>query len=41
MAFFHYDNIRIAGVASAVPTQRVSVESFAARFGRETVDKFS
>ena len=41
MAFFHYSNIHIAGVASAVPTQRVTVESFADRFGKETVDKFS
>ena len=41
MAFFHYDNIHIAGIASAVPTQRVTVESFADIFGKETVDKFS
>ena len=41
MAFFHYDNIKIAGIASAVPVQRVSVESFADSFGKETVDKFS
>ena len=41
MAFFHYDNIHIAGVASAVPTQRISVESFADDFGKETVEKFS
>ncbi len=41
MAFFHYNNIHISGVASAVPTQRVAVESFADAFGRETVEKFS
>ena len=41
MAFFHFDNIRIAGVASAVPTRRVTVESFADCFGNETVEKFS
>lgn len=41
MAFFHYNNIHIAGVASAVPTQKVTVESFADRFGKETVEKFT
>ena len=41
MAFFHYNNIHIAGVASAVPTQRVIVDSFADSFGKETVEKFS
>ena len=41
MAFFHYTNIHIAGVASAVPTQRVIVDSFADSFGKETVEKFS
>lgn len=41
MAFFHYNNIHIAGVASAVPTQIVKVECFAERFGKETVERFS
>ena len=41
MPFFHYDNIKIAGVASAVPTQRVSLEEFADDFGTETVEKFT
>ena len=41
MAFFHYDNIHISGVASAVPTQRVIVDSFADIFGEETVERFS
>lgn len=41
MPFFHYENIRITGVASAVPVQRVSVEEFVDDFGRETVDKFT
>lgn len=41
MAFFHYNSIRIAGVASAVPKQKVTVESFADSFGKETVEKFS
>lgn len=41
MPFFHYDNIRIAGVSSAVPTQRVSLEEFVDDFGRDTVDKFT
>lgn len=41
MAFFHYDNIKIAGIASAVPTQKITIESFADSFGKETVEKFS
>lgn len=41
MAFFHYNNIHIAGIASAVPSQRVSVDSFSESFGREMVNKFS
>ncbi|MCB6994515.1 ketoacyl-ACP synthase III [bacterium 210820-DFI.6.37] len=41
MPFFHYDNIKITGVSSAVPRQKVSLESFVEDFGRETVDKFS
>lgn len=41
MAFFHYNNTHIAGVASAVPVQRIAVETFAERFGEETVEKFS
>ncbi len=41
MAFFHFNDIHIAGIASAVPTQRVTVESFAERFGQETVEKFT
>ena len=41
MAFFHFNNIQITGVASAVPTQKVSVDSFAESFGKETVEKFS
>lgn len=41
MAFFQYDNIGIAGVASAVPTQRVEIDSFIERFGQDAVEKFS
>ena len=41
MAFFHFDSVRIAGVASAVPTKRVKVESFTERFGQDTVERFS
>lgn len=41
MAFFHFKNIHIAGIASAVPTQRVTVDSFTDSFGEETVEKFS
>lgn len=41
MPFFHYENIRVAGVASAVPVNKVSFEEFVGQFGRETVEKFS
>ena len=41
MAYFHFDQIHIAGIASAVPTLRVPVESFVERFGKETIDKFT
>lgn len=41
MAFFHYNNIHIAGIASAVPYQRILVDSFSESFGKEIVSKFS
>ena len=40
MPYFCFNNIKIAGVASAVPTTVVKVDSFADQYGRETVDKF-
>lgn len=40
MAYFSFDNIRIAGIASAVPVREVKAEEYYERFGRENVDKF-
>ncbi len=40
MAFFEFRNIKISGVAAAVPTKVVEVDSFADRFGKDYVDKF-
>lgn len=41
MAFFKFNNIKISGVAAAIPTERVEVKSFADCFGDEYVAKFS
>lgn len=41
MPFFHTKGIRIAGMACAVPDNRVTVESFASVFGEEIPAKFS
>lgn len=40
MAFFEYKNIRVAGVACAVPSNEVKTESYKPIFGDEEVDKF-
>lgn len=40
MAFFNFNNIRIAGIACAVPINEVKTESYKALFGEEEVDKF-
>lgn len=40
MAFLTFDKIRVSGVAAAVPTKVVQVESFADRFGKDYVEKF-
>ena len=40
MAFFKFNNIRIAGIACAVPTNVVQTESYKSVFGNEEVDKF-
>ena len=37
MPYFKFNDIKIAGIASAVPTQVVKVESFIPTFGEETV----
>jgi hypothetical protein len=41
MPFFRYSNISISGIAAAVPTERVSVDSFRVQYGDEAVDKFT
>ena len=40
MAFFNFNNIRVAGVACAVPSNEVKTESWKPRFGDEEVEKF-
>lgn len=40
MAFFSFKNIRVAGVACAVPSNEVKTESWKLRFGDEEVEKF-
>ncbi len=40
MPLFNYNNIRIAGMAAAVPKNIIATESFKERFGKEEVDKF-
>ena len=41
MPYFHYNNIKLAGIASAVPTQKVSINQFVEEFGQDIVDRFS
>ena len=41
MPFFHFNNIKISGIASAVPSQIVDINTFVENFGDETVKKFS
>lgn len=40
MAFFNFKNIRVAGVACAVPSNEVKTETFKSVFGDEEVEKF-
>lgn len=40
MAFFNFKNIRVAGVACAVPSNEVKTDSWKPRFGDEEVEKF-
>lgn len=40
MPYFSFNNIKIAGVASAVPTTVINVDSFADQYGQEAIDKF-
>ena len=40
MAFFNFKNIKVAGVACAVPANEVKTESYKPLFGNEEVEKF-
>lgn len=40
MPYFKFNDIKISGIASAVPTKIVEVDSFIPKFGEETVNKF-
>lgn len=40
MAYFSFNNIRVAGIASCVPTNCVKTESYKPTFGDEEVEKF-
>ncbi len=40
MAFFKFKNIRVAGIACAVPSNEVKTESYKPLFGDEEVEKF-
>lgn len=40
MAFFKFKNIKVSGIAAAVPENILKTESFKAIFGEEDVDKF-
>ena len=40
MAFFKFNNIRVAGVACAVPKNEVKTETYKSLFGEEEVEKF-
>lgn len=40
MSFFEYENIEIAGMSAAVPSQIVSVDKYAPIFGEKSVERF-
>ncbi len=40
MAFFNFDNISVAGIACAVPSNEVTSDSYKSQFGDEEVEKF-
>jgi len=40
MPIFNFNNIKISGIAAAVPKQIVKTESYKSRFGNDEVDKF-
>lgn len=41
MPYFQFNNIKVCGVASAVPTEIVKVSDFAVKYGEDYVSKFS
>ncbi len=41
MAFFNFRNITISAIASAVPSNKLTIESFAERFGEDYIQRFS
>ena len=41
MPLFHFDNIKISAIATAVPTRVRKIEEFADRFGKEYVQNFA
>lgn len=41
MPYFQFNNIKVSGVASAVPTEIVKVSDFASQYGEDYVTKFS
>lgn len=40
MAYFNFNNIKITGIAAAVPKKRVKATDYYSKFGQENVDKF-
>ncbi len=40
MTFFEFENVRIAGVAAAVPKNIVEIDSFSVKFGEDTIKKY-
>ena len=40
MAFFNFKNIKVGGIACAVPSNEVKTESYKPLFGDEEVEKF-
>lgn len=40
MAFFNYNGIKIAGIASAVPTKVVQVDDFIPKFGADVIERY-
>lgn len=40
MAYFHFNNIGVAGIACAVPSNEVASDSYKKQFGEEEVEKF-